>query len=187
MLRKALSAGAVLVALSVPASASTQELLRALYAATLPNSDVIDRAQRLTFAQAGLAYWVSFDSRIPRNSPATQTWLLGELNTTDTERLTRVINGPEYALWRLEILSTDCVNVFTLLVENLAWHIADPTYELYLWLKALPCFYNPGEIGDELLNAGLSNGRYDGAFAFGLFGVIADTITGKFANSIVAE
>lgn len=175
--------------LSIPVSAlgATQELHRAVYAATLPNSDTLDRGQRLLFAEAALDYWTNFDSRIPRNSPETQAWLMGELDTTDSERLTRAVNGPEYALWQLETVGTSCVNVFNLLSRNLSSPVPDVVYELYLWLKSVTCFYETEEILRHLRTAGLSNGRADGEFVLGFFSIFADVITGKLANSVIDE
>ncbi|GLQ53577.1 hypothetical protein GCM10010862_08360 [Devosia nitrariae] len=143
-------------------------------------SDEITADMRLEFARAALVYWESFDSRIPRNSPSDSEWIKGELDTTDTQRIGRAINTPQYALSQLSARSESCVGSHRLLVDNIG---GDMALELYLWLKVSYC-YDGENIQSHLQRAGLSNGRADGSFNTQGVTMARDYITGKIANSV---
>ncbi|WP_156134173.1 hypothetical protein [Ensifer sp. ZNC0028] len=172
------------VSMSQPVAASTDEFEKAVFAALhLSEFQRMPAEQRKQLAQASLAYWKSFDSRIPRNSPAETEWLLRELDTTDTTRIGRAINSPAYAQKQLAELSTNCIGIFEKLLIAIG---GTKDIELYLWLKSTQCYSNTGVAHYQLL-AGLSNGRYDGAFKMQSFTMVLSTITGKLANTIVQE
>jgi hypothetical protein len=129
-----------------------------------------------------LAYWKSFDSRIPRSSPETQKWLEEELQTTDTARLGRVISTPEFALRELSSLSSHCVDFIPLLQTSIG---SDKATELFYWLKITQCYVNVSDVMNKLKTAGLSNGQIDGPFHVAHFGTMIPVLSGKIANSIL--
>ena len=128
---------AIAISWTGAAQASTEELLRGLMQTMNYTSQSMPAAERRAFAVAGVAYWKSFDSRIPRNSPADDAWLDGEMNTTDSERIGRMAMSPQFSLRELVQMSETCVQVHELLVEHIG---ADRATELYLWLKASHCY-----------------------------------------------
>ncbi|HEV7305194.1 hypothetical protein [Ensifer sp.] len=169
---------------SQPVMASTEEFEKAIIAALhLSEFQTMPAEQRKQLAETSLAYWKNFDSRIPRNSPADTAWLRRELDTTDTMRINRAVNSPAYAHEQLGALSTNCISIFESLLNAVGGAKAT---ELYLWLKSTQCYSNTGTAHYQLL-AGLSNGRYDGAFKMQSFTMVLSTITGKLANSIIQE
>ncbi|KTQ97554.1 hypothetical protein NS226_04200 [Aureimonas ureilytica] len=182
-MRKLFATVAMVVLVPGASFASTQELDRAVIKATRFGMQPMPAADRRALVDAALAYWRSFDSRIPRNSPATQEWLSGEMNTNDTARLGRVINTPEYALYQLEQYTT-CVRNLEALS---GWIGGDPLTEMYGWTKVLYCYGDPNAIIHYLQLAGLSNGKYDGPFSLQHFSFFHRVVTGSLANAIEAE
>ncbi|EUB95572.1 hypothetical protein PMI07_002060 [Rhizobium sp. CF080] len=164
--------------------ASTKELDAAVTTATHYGMAPMPRPDRQALSKAGLAYWKSFESRIPRNSPAVTEWLIKELSTTDRARIARALSTPEYALRSLSETAENCAALFGHLVENPA---APALTELYLWTKTLGCYKSPDDLLIYLKQAGLSNGQDDGAFSLQHFGLFHQTITGHLANAIIDE
>jgi len=172
------------VSLSTVAAASTPELDKAVMAATHFGVKPMPAPDRKALAAAGLVYWKSFDSRIPRNSPAVLDWLHKELATTDSQRIGRAISTPEYAFWTLSETSSNCVDLFQEAVSTVG---KSPLRELCIWTKTLRCYKDPGDILSYLKRTGLSNGQYNGEFRLQHFSIYHDTITGYVVNSIVEE
>ncbi|MBY3614974.1 hypothetical protein [Rhizobium bangladeshense] len=169
---------------AVPAAASTLELDRAVMSATHFGMTPMGVADRKALAQAGLAYWESFDSRIPRNSPTVLDWLKKEMSTTDRARISRLTATSEYALWELSETSTLCVDLFrsaNALVGLGAFN------ELYTWTKTLGCYDSRSDLLFYLKQAGLSNGKDDGPFSLQHFGIYHKEITGIVANTLLDE
>ncbi|MDX0760009.1 hypothetical protein GOD62_29340 [Sinorhizobium medicae] len=177
---------AALAILVFPTSieASDQQLDTAVMRATHFARAPMPAADRRALAQAALAYWKSFDSRVPRNSPAVAEWLSKEMDTTDSGRIGRVASTPEYALMELAETSQECVALFQHLVNGTA---GNHFTELYLWTKTLSCYKSPDSLLQYLQRAGLSNGRYDGEFSVQHFGFYHDAVTGYIANAIVTD
>ncbi|MDL2409962.1 hypothetical protein PY650_30970 [Rhizobium calliandrae] len=175
---------AAVVIVPSTATASTKELDTAVMQAAHFSIQPMPKAARAELATAALAYWKSFDSRIPRNAPSVDEWLNKELSSNDSVRVSRVLNAPEYALRDLAELSEECVNSFDLIVQ----HPAAPVLtELYLWTKTLRCYRSSSGLLNNLQQAGLSDGRYDGPFSIQHFTVYHDTVTGYLANTIIDE
>lgn len=169
---------------AVPATASTLELDRALMSATHFGMAPMGVADRKALAQAGLAYWESFDSRIPRNSPAEADWLKKEMSTTDTARISRLTATSEYALWALSQTSTLCVDLFRSANELVGLGAFN---ELYSWTKTLGCYGSRSDLLFYLKQAGLSDGKDDGPFSLQHFGIYHQEITGIVANTLLDE
>ncbi|MBV7522051.1 hypothetical protein [Ensifer sp. ENS12] len=163
---------------------STKELDIAAMQATRFGLKPMPAADRQALAEAALAYWKSFDSRIPRNSPQTLEWLRGEMNTTDGTRISKVTGSPEYAVMHLADISENCVSLFESLTKSIA---GDRLTEMYLWTKTLSCHKSPDDLLVYLQRAGLSNGRYDGEFQLQHFGFYHSTVTGHIANALISE
>jgi len=178
-----------IVALSIAlaphiAAASSEEKEKAVIAALhLSTFDTMPANERLGLAEAALAYWRDFDSRVPRNTPAEAEWLKGELNTSDSNRITRAINSPAYGLHSLVGFTENCVGIFERLVGTVG---RNKTVELYLWLKATQC-YSDRDIPFYLRTTKLSDGKDDGAFKMETFSMMRSAITGKLANALINE
>lgn len=176
-------AAAILVATVCysPAWGSTAELSKSLTLALgLSNQTTMPADERMALVEAAIRYWQNFNDRIPRNSPADAAWLKAEMGTTDTERIGRVISTSQYALMRLVDMSEQCLGTHRLLATHVG---GDKATEMYLWLKAAPCYADRGAV-HYLAQADLSDGTYDGAFKMATFGIVFDQITGKIANSV---
>ncbi|MEI1249276.1 hypothetical protein [Rhizobium aouanii] len=169
---------------AVPAAASTLELDKAVMSATHFGMTPMDVADRRALAQAGLAYWESFDSRIPRNSPTVMDWLKKEMNTTDSVRIHRITATSEYALWELSETSTLCVDLFRSANELVGLGAFN---ELYIWTKTLGCYVSRSDLLLHLKRAGLSDGKEDGLFSLQHFGIYHKEITGIVANTLLDE
>lgn len=163
---------------------STKDLDTAVMRATHFAIKEMPKTERQALARSALAYWQSFDARIPRNSPQVAEWLTKELSTTDTARIGRVTSGSEYALMKLAETSEECVHLFKLLVDNPE---APALTELFLWTKTLTCYQTPDGLSTYLERAKLSDGRRDGSFSIQHFGFYHRTITGYLANAIIDE
>ncbi|TBG68070.1 hypothetical protein [Rhizobium leguminosarum] len=169
---------------AIPAAASTLELDKAVMSATHFGMTPMGVADRKTLAQAGLAYWKSFDSRIPRNSPTVLDWLKKEMNTTDSARIHRLTATSEYALWELSETSTLCVDLFRSANELVGLGAFN---ELYIWTKTLGCYVSRSDLLLHLKRAGLSDGKEDGLFSLQHFGIYHKEITGIVANTLLDE
>ncbi|MBB3913889.1 hypothetical protein [Rhizobium fabae] len=170
---------------SSSAWSSTTDLDAAVIQATHYARAAMPKEDRRSLANAALAYWESFDKRIPRNSPPVMEWLNKELSTTDSARLSKVLATPEFALWTLAQTSEDCVARFNLIAT--ASPNVSALSELYLWTRTLSCYKSPNDLLTYLKQAGLSNGRWDGPFSIQHFGFYHDTITGSLANAIIED
>lgn len=163
--------------------ASTKELDQALIQSTKWAREALSVSDRAAIA-AGLQYWSSFENRLPRNSPVTDEWLKVELSTTDTARIMRAVNTPEYALNSLLRQATDCIGLFEKLKAAVG---KDQFAELYLWTKTLGCYARQQDTRIYLQRAGLNKQEHDENFATMSFGFYHDTVTGYLANSIAEE
>lgn len=167
-----------------PAQASTADLdMAVLRSLRLPQTSITS-SERRDIAQRSLAYWKSFESRVPRNSPADRQWLDEELATTDSTRLTRAVNTPQYALSQLEALSTNCAKVFEKLEAAVG---TDRFEEAYLWLKTVQCVGDGSRTARYLQQAGLSDGTYDGPFSLQHFNFLLEQLSARIANSLASE
>lgn len=166
------------------AFASTADLDRVVLVSIPLTQGNLTPTERRDIAEQSLAYWKSFDSRVPRISPADRKWLEKELSTTDTKRLSRAVNTPQYALSEVEFQASNCMDLFEKLVPAVG---SDKFLEMYLWLKTVSCYAKADQTGQYLQQAGLSNGNVNGPFSYLHFGILLDLITGRIANSIAAE
>ena len=168
-----------------PSIASSEALQSRLFAAFQMNEEYggMGISGRREFAEAALAYWRDFDSRIPRNAPADEEWLRGEMDTTDMARITRALNSEQYALQMLHQRGSDCINLFESLLPQIG---QDRTYELYVWLKTTSCWREVGDLGIYLRNAGLSTtGKPDDTFKMQAFSMAFATTYGRIADGVV--
>jgi hypothetical protein len=129
--------GCVLALVATKTMASTEELDVAVMRATRYAIESMPSSARHNLIEAALAYWQNFDSRVPRNSPTVSDWLKTELSSTDTNRVGRVLNTPEYAIRQLSELSTQCVTLFQFLKAS---ENGVPLVQLYRWTKVLYCY-----------------------------------------------
>jgi hypothetical protein len=111
-------------------------------------------------------------------------WLKGEFDTNDTDRIGRVIATPEYALWTLSELSSNCVSLFDTLSRSIE---SNSLFELYAWTKTLSCYDSSSATLEYLRQAGLSNGRADGPFHTMHWSLYHQYVTGELANEILRE
>jgi hypothetical protein len=171
------------VAIVQPVAASTVALDDAVrHAMHLEDLAIASLAQRKELANSLLAYWQSFEERIPRNSPETSAWLKAELSSSDNQRLNRVASSPEYALSQLLGIAENCKEISSSLVATVG---LTKTKELYLWLKFTQCY--SVDISTSLDQAKLSEGESDTSFITKSFGLLRHVITGKIANSVLRQ
>lgn len=166
------------------ASASTPELDSAMVGATNYGSGKMTKLDRKALAEAGFAYWENFQSRIPRNSPATTNWLTNEFSGGDIARIGRASATPEYALGQLTRTAEECRTIFSILSKSPE---LPPLTELFLWTKTLSCYRSPDEIMDYLKRTKLSDGRWGGNFSIQHFIFYHQTITDTLASSLVED
>jgi len=115
----------------------------------------IDASKRKAMALAVQEYWADFDAKLPRLSPAELTWVAGELDTSDTARLSRIMGTKEYHLWALANIVDNC-QVVVARVINRQNDPALASSEMFEWLKVANCYHQSGgQILQHLNGAGI--------------------------------
>lgn len=137
------------------ASAFTSlEIARRVYSSVTFGEIYIDAAQRKVMALAVQEYWADFDKKLPRLSPAETKWVEGELDTTESSRLSRIINTKEYQLWSLARTVDNC-NASVLRLIGSQDDPALAQTEMFNWLKVANCYRDSnGSVRDALNAAG---------------------------------
>lgn len=90
-----------------------------------------DALWRRNMAQAIMGHCNELSQRLPRNSPREADWLSQELNSTDAERMFRVLQTVEYSRWLMSHYVMDCLNLTRELVRN----DLSRNSEAILWVK----------------------------------------------------
>jgi hypothetical protein len=115
----------------------------------------IDASSRKSMALVVQEYWADFDRKLPRLSPAEQKWVEGELNTTESSRLSRIMSTKEYHLWALAGVVDNCKVVVARVINTQN----DPTLatsEMFEWLKVANCYHQSnGNVFEHLNGAGI--------------------------------
>lgn len=165
---------------SVQSLASTKELESAILKVIPFGGEPYVRLDvRKAYANALLAYWNDFDSRVPRLSPSENDWIKQEIGAQG-ERLARAINSREYALFSLSLDVGNCVSS----LKNLNAAYADTAQaqtEMFLWLGMVKCYSNMDAMMTNLQRAEISDGKYDGAF----YAVGSTLIMGALPDKVV--
>jgi hypothetical protein len=145
----------LLVVSSGAASAFTSvDIAGRVYSSVTFGEIYIDAAQRKVMALAIQEYWADFDKKLPRLSPAEQKWVEGELDTTESSRLSRIINTKEYQLWSLARTVDNC-NASVLRLIGSQDDPALASSEMFNWLKVANCYRDSnGSVRDALNAAG---------------------------------
>jgi hypothetical protein len=141
------------------------------------------KERRLALATQSHAYWLAFNKRIPRLSPDTTKWLLGEMSNTDVERVGRAVSSREYQLYDLESFSTLCASNYEYLIRNIN---QTPLMEMYGWLKVTQC-YNKKNLPYQLELVGLKENEQDKSFGDQHYYAVYSEIIGSLSNTIVEE
>ncbi|GHC48165.1 hypothetical protein [Neogemmobacter tilapiae] len=171
---------------SVQAVASTKELESAIYQVIPFNEEpYVSLDMRKAYVIALLAYWNSFDSRVPRLSPSENDWIKQELGAQG-ERLNGAINSREYALFSLSLDIDSCVSTLKKLNEAYADSVKAET-EMFLWLGMVKCYGRIDKMMIDLRRAELSDGRYDGAFYTIGSSLIMNVLLDKVIPSAMAD
>lgn len=165
--------------------ASTEELdmaaVRAIPFGTLYAS-IEDRRK---LATAILAYWENFNGRLPRLSPVEEAWLQTEIGA-ESERIERAINSKEYALWSIALRVDGCLTNVRAVLRTEDSEVERSSEMLY-WNNLTNCYADTDDLNDQLLKAGLSNGRYDGPFHIVGLTMLRSTITNTAVPSAMAD
>ena len=166
-----------IVSFALPAAAGTKELSQEVFKHVNWGDPYVDRTNRLEIAFALMAYWQNFDARIPRLSPTERSWLEEEISSTETERIGRAIQLPEYGLWSIARHTVECLASLSGIIETAE---AEHDLEMFYWLKMVNCYHDADELQRLLKIAKLSDGRHDGAFDT----FMNDTFRGVLVNRI---
>jgi hypothetical protein len=115
------------------------------------------RAQRVVMAEALRDYWADFDNRLSRLSPKELEWISGEMNTTDSVRLGRLMQMKEFDLWTLANLADQCTAATDNLLNAINTEALHET-EMFHWTKVANCYHeSDGSIFRHLQGAGLDD------------------------------
>ena len=171
---------------SVESSASTKELESAVYKVIpVDGGFYVSLNTRKAYVNAMLVYWNDFNSRVPRLSPSEINWIEQE-TSAQGDRLTRVINSHEYALFSLSRDIDNCVS--SLVKLNAGYeNSAQAEYEMFLWLGMAKCYSKIDGMMANLQRAVLSDGRFDGAFYALGSSLIMDALLGKVIPSAMSD
>jgi hypothetical protein len=147
-----------LICFGVEASAYTSlDAARRAYQAVPFSTFYASREQRVVMAEALRDYWADFDNRLPRLSPKELEWIAGEMDTTDTVRLGRLMQMKEFDLWTLGNLADQCTAATENLLAALNTEGLNET-EMFHWTKVANCYHqSDGSIFRHLQGAGLDD------------------------------
>ncbi|MGR9457069.1 hypothetical protein ACU8V1_13970 [Rhizobium leguminosarum] len=102
-----------------------------------------------------------------------------EYASNDLERVRVLINGKEWALYQLYSMSKTCVDLSNFLIAS----VGTPR-EQYAWMKMLYCYADNHGTIEQLRQAQLSNGRFDGPFHFQHSTTLIFAVVGTIANEV---
>ena len=163
--------------------ASDSERSAAMLLSMMPFDQVyFESSAREQAAQRVWEYWDHFSSRIPRISPDERAWLQREMDTTDSQRIDRLVRTEVFQLWSLESIVEACLEDTEGVLTNIGGEL-----EMFYWVQLGTCFDQHSELNRSLEAAGLSNGRYDGAFALVTLDMVHDAILQRVAPSAMAD
>lgn len=166
-----------------PILAGTEELESAIMQTIDWDQVMVPLERRQETAEAIQAYWQNFDNRVPRLSPAEVEYVETELGGSN-ERVNRVLNSREYALWSL----SQTIDVCTTAIQSVLQSQQDNSeVEMFFWLKVLNCYHQTEDTMIYLQRADLSNGRRDGAFKMRVAGIVQSQIVNHIAPSAMAN
>lgn len=130
-----------LLSFGTEASAYTSiDAARRAYQAVPFGTFYASREQREVMAEAFRDYWVDFDNRLPRLSPKELEWIAGEMDTTETVRLGRLMQMKEFDLWTLGNLADQCTAATENLLDALNTKELRDT-AMFHWTKVANCYH----------------------------------------------
>ena len=139
---------------SVAAAFTSLDIARRVNSSVTFGEIYVDASQRKTMALAAEEYWADFDKKLPRLSPAELKWVEGELDTSESSRLARIMNTKEFNLWSLANVVDNCKAS----ISRLLGSQNDPALassEMFNWLKVANCYReSENSIRDSLNGAG---------------------------------
>ena len=166
-------------------SASTLKLAAEVQKLMPSNDRPVSDTKFKELSTAIWAYWESYASRIPRNSPAELKWLNAELNSHDNARIGAILNRREYALFLLLNLANECRQTSNAIAFEFS---ADKAWYMLQWVKMLNCFVDGDMQMNKLKRAELvKDTSYGGDFHIGLFGVWTNNIINYVIPSIYKQ
>lgn len=151
--------------------ASTLELQSAVYNLVRIDTDKMTLEKRKETALAMQEYWQHFNNRVPKLSPNEREWIESELDTTEINRINRVTNTEQYALWDIDLHLNQCLTSISNVIEAQN-SIYKQEYEMFYWLFVIICYNDIDDLLYYLRKSNLSNGKYDEEFELGLSGLI---------------
>lgn len=178
---------ALLVSLPGNAGAFSRiELASRVYSSVTLGEIYLDAARRKTMALAIQEYWADFDSKLPRLSPDELRWVEGELNTTESSRLERIINTKQYNLWSLAGTVDSCKEAASRLIGSQN----DPALassEMFNWLKVANCYRNSNSSTHDSLNGAGFTQQPGVLVGYGLDNMILGSILNVVIPSAMAD
>ncbi|MBR2575001.1 MAG: hypothetical protein IKE14_11805 [Loktanella sp.] len=165
----------------------TKELTREVHLA-IPHSEAQPNIQmRQQFASAILAYWIDFDTRVPRLSPSEKEWIANEFSGSG-DRLERVINSREYALDRLTSHTDQCIETAQMVLGTFEVELRREL-EMYYWLQMVNCYDGSNDVQIYLRQAGIPFNDEAGEHVqvSAAISIIQDAIVNKAATMAMAE
>jgi len=166
-----------------PILAGTEELESAIMQTIDWDQIMVPLDSRQETTKAIQAYWQDFDNRVPRLSPAEVEYVETELGGSN-ERVNRVLNSREYALWKLNQTVDGCITAIQSVIKS---QQDNSEAEMFFWLKVLNCYNQTEDTMIYLQQADLSNGRRDGAFKMRVAGIVQSRIVNYIAPSAMAN
>jgi hypothetical protein len=176
-----IAASVALTATPISGHSSTLELAVAVNKTLSWNRAVVKPPERRTTALAQQAYWKSFSHRLPRLPPNEKAWLEEEMNAGN-ERFGAVLERKEFALWSLALRVDGCLDSYDKLLKVIG---TDREWEAYYWVKTLNCYREMDDFPRDLLTAGLSNGRADGALNFQMLRLWENYIINRVLENVL--
>ena len=171
---------------SAAAAFTSLDIARRVYSSFTFGEIYIGASQRKTMALAAEEYWADFDKKLPRLSPKEQKWVEGELDTSESSRLSRIMGTKEYNIWSLANMVDDCKASIARLIGSQN----DPALassEMFNWLKVANCYReSSGTIFQHLNGAGFPQAS-DAMVGYGLDNLILGNILNVVLPSAMAD
>ncbi len=180
---KKLGIALVMIVNASPMLAGTKELESAVMQTIDWDQLMVPLEGRQETAEAIEAYWLNFDNRVPRLSPAEIEYVETELAGSN-ERVNRVLKSREYALWSLGDTIDGCTKAIQSVLQS---QQDNSDVEMFFWLKVLNCYHQTELTMHYLHLADLSNGRSDGAFKMQVASIVQSRIVNYIAPSAMAN
>ncbi len=172
---------------TTPVKAFTSgDLAVAVYSRAQSERPFVEAKARVRIAEAIQSYWNDFDTKLPRLSPSETDWLTGELNSQNSDRISRAMQSREYALWVLELTVDGCLEAIQQVIGAQQTEELRET-EMYHWTAIVDCYIQSSDdTARHLRGAGLID-SVEKTEGFTYDGLILDSLIKYVLPSAMAE